>query len=360
MIIRLITIPLLLISTLFFYGCSNQTNSASAKTPQIPGKTFKVPFAPATESIEQIAEYVRNIHEDKNGHLWFGTNNMGVAHYDGEALSYYGYNSGLIGGQITGITEDLDRNLWFSTNEGVSIYDGKIDAYADKKFYYFSDPQLFKGNHVWSILADSKGIIWAGTSVGVMRYDGNKWARFPLPYAEEDKSDEFISKSTIWGISKDRKGNIWFGTNGNGAFKYNGKEFTQFTTQDGLTDNTVDNILEDSKGNMWFGTRFGGVSRYEGKTFTNYTEANSIGNNEACTIYEDQSGNIWFSSEGFGVYRYDGKSLTNFGTEQGLGVTAVQTIYQDSKGRLWVGGGGGLYQFDGDSFFNVSKDGPWD
>ena len=76
-------------------------------------------------------------------------------------------------------------------------------------------------------------------------------------------------------------------------------------------------------------------------------------------IYEDQLGDVWFSSEGFGVYRYDGTNFTNYGEAQGLGVPAVQTIFQDRQGRLWVGGGGGLYRLEGESFINVKKEGPW-
>jgi ligand-binding sensor domain-containing protein len=75
-------------------------------------------------------------------------------------------------------------------------------------------------------------------------------------------------------------------------------------------------------------------------------------------IYEDKKGDIWFSSEGFGVYRFDGKTFTNFGEKEGLGIKAVQTIYEDSKGRLWIGGGGGLYRFDGrNGFMNVTRGG---
>jgi hypothetical protein len=72
------------------------------------------------------------------------------------------------------------------------------------------------------------------------------------------------------------------------------------------------------------------------------------------------------SSEGYGVYRYtpaenetSGGSFTNFSKEQGLGVRAVQTIFEDKEGRFWVGGGGGLYRFNGKSFVNVKKYGPW-
>ena len=68
----------------------------------------------------------------------------------------------------------------------------------------------------------------------------------------------------VW---KDKDGNLWFGiTGGNGVFRYDGKVFTPFTTQDGLFNNHVGSILEDKNGNIWFGTE-GGVCRYDGKAF---------------------------------------------------------------------------------------------
>ncbi|MEM7533902.1 MAG: two-component regulator propeller domain-containing protein [Chloroflexota bacterium] len=182
---------------------------------------------------------------------------------------------------------------------------------------------------------------------------------YGLPYPEEI-AGEFITGGTSWSITEDRAGNMWFSTNGYGAFKYDGHSFTQFSEKDGLTDNSVDVVMEDSRGNMWFGTRFGGVSRYDGTSFTNYTSRDSIGNNEVCALYEDRKGNIWFSSEGFGVYCFNGESFTNYSLKQGLGVMAVQTIFEDKEGRFWVGGGGGLYRFDGKSFLNVTKNGPWE
>ena len=36
-----------------------------------------------------------------------------------------------------------------------------------------------------------------------------------------------------------------------------------------------------------------------------------------------------------------------YSQKQGLDVRAVQTIYEDNEGRFWVGGGGGLYRYDG-------------
>jgi len=283
---------------------------------------------------------------------------MVLGHYDGDRVSYYSIEDGFTGNQVTGIAEGLDKNIWFATDLGIVYFDWSIDSIGGKKFTNNTSHQHFEGERFWSIYSNSNGIIWAGSSSCIYKYDGIGWMSFDLPYPVEG-TGSFITKATTWSITEDRHGNMWFGTNGYGAFKFDGQSFTQYSEKDGLTDNSVDVIMEDSHGDIWFGTRFGGVSRYDGKTFTNYTANDSIGNDEVCDIYEDSYGDIWLSSEGYGVYRYDGKSFTNYSENEGLGILAVQTIYQDREGRIWVGGGGGLYRFLGGTFFNVTKEGPW-
>ena len=89
-----------------------------------------------------------------------------------------------------------------------------------------------------------------------------------------DKTLVHRSKDAAYGPSdivqcmvKDKDGNLWFGiTGGNGVFRYDGKVFTPFTTQDGLFNNHVGSILEDKNGNIRFGTE-GGVCRYDGQSF---------------------------------------------------------------------------------------------
>lgn len=354
---------------LFFVGF--MSSCGSQDTPSRSIETTNEIRIPFIEKI-QIAEYIRDIFQDKNGNLWFGTNGYGVAHYDGDSISYYSNTQGFNGQQITGITVDQKKNIWFATDQGIVKYDWSSTADGKKQFINYTDQAYFGGQRFWSICADSHNTIWAGSAIGIFRYDGVKWETFELPYPEE-VTGNFITKRTTWSISEDKAGTMWFSTNGYGAYAYDpiaeqaGRQaFSQYSEKDGLTDNSVDIIIEDSRENVWFGTRFGGISRYDGKSFTNYTARDRIGNNEVCIIYEDSKGNIWFSSEGYGVYQYNGESFTNYSQQQGLGVRAVQTIFEDDKGRLWVGGGGGLFRFDptadrasGQSFYNVTKDGPW-
>ncbi len=353
MYVNILKLNLLLCLIVFSASCDQQKKSTNLAYKE--NLSTKI-----TTTNPQIAQYIRHIFQDKNGHFWLGTNSYGVAYVDGDSLSYFSMEQGFSGYQITGISEDPEKNLWFATDQGVVKYDWSLTKKGKKQFTNYLKNEFFNGKGCWSIFADSKGIIWAGTGKGVFRFEYEQWTLFELPYAKDDRADNLLTEVTIWGIMEDAKGNIWFSTNGNGAIQYNGHSYIQYLKKDGLADDNVDPIIEDRQGNIWLGTRFGGLSKFDGHTFTNYSQQNHmIGNDEVCIVYEDSYGNIWFSSEGFGVYRYDGKSLTNFFKPQGLHVKAIQAIYEDRDGRLWVGGGGGLYRFDGAIFSNVTKNGPW-
>ena len=73
---------------------------------------------------------------------------------------------------------------------------------------------------------------------------------------------------------EDKQGNLWFGTHG-GVSMFNGKDFTSFTSQQGLVNNVVRAALQDRSGNLWFGTDEG-LSRYDGTTFVNFTTSQGL------------------------------------------------------------------------------------
>jgi ligand-binding sensor domain-containing protein len=89
------------------------------------------------------------------------------------------------------------------------------------------------------------------------------------------------------------------------------------------------------------------------------TRKGIVDGKEIWCIHEDHHGNIWFSGKRFGVYRYDSRSFTRFDEQEGFTSPGLMCILEDSSGRLWCGGVGGLFRYDGKSFFNVTKNGPW-
>ncbi|UII32326.1 hypothetical protein LVD17_00545 [Fulvivirga ulvae] len=341
-----------LILALVIFSCSEQSKNHLAEqndaAPKIVQANLQDDYSIArhlgwkpekTNKNLQVGEYVRKIFQDTKGHLWFGTNSQGVAHYDGDSLTYLSAEEGLSGMPITGIMEDKAGNMWFTTHRGVSMYDGA-------SFRNFTVKDGLADDETWSIFQDSKGMIWVGTARGLCRFNGEKFEVFSLPSS---------GMSWVWSIAEDRMGNLWFGTNGEGVYKYDGETVTNINKQNGLSDNSIVSILEDAKGNIWFSSMHGGVSRYDGGSFARFFE-NEIGSDEVWALYEDKAGNIWFSSEGFGVYRYDGANLANFGQKDGLNIKVVQAIFEDKAGQLWVGGAGGLYRLERKTFVNITRD----
>ena len=158
---------------------------------------------------------------------------------------------------------------------------------------------------------------------------------------------------------QDKAGNLWFSTGGEGAYRYDGKVFTNFTTKDGLSDNDVRAIIEDKAGNIVFGTK-SGICQYDGKRFTSYSAINTLGILPITCLLEDRDGNLWFGTMGKGIYRYDGKTLTNFLNKAGHAFNLgehhqlIMDILQDKNGNLWFSSwnGGGVWCYDGKAFKN--------
>lgn len=154
----------------------------------------------------------------------------------------------------------------------------------------------------------------------------------------------------------DKDGNLWFSIRGEGAYRYDGKSFTNFTNKDGLCNNDIGPIIQDKSGNILFGTKRG-ICKYDGKKFIHIPETDLL---SITCLFEDRDGNLWFGVFDRGVYRYDGTNLTNFlykyehtfyGDKH---EKFISDIIQDKNGNIWFSSwnGGGVWKYDGKNFKN--------
>jgi Two component regulator propeller len=186
-------------------------------------------------------------------------------------------------------------------------------------------------------------ILIAATWSGAFRYDGKSFTNFTSK----------LGSHRYWDILEDRRGNIWFASLDSGVYYYNGKTFQHFTTREGLANNGVMCIYEDKAGIIWFGTG-GGLTRYDGKSFRNFTTKEGLSNNDLTTIMEDKTGKLLFVTRGEPCF-YDGKTFTVLKNKDGKGFKNVWSLIEDKKGNIWFGDNDGLWRYDGSTVTKVSQ-----
>ena len=76
---------------------------------------------------------------------------------------------------------------------------------------------------------------------------GQQYEAYKINYGVNDG----LPSSECYEIIQDSKGYIWFGTD-RGVVKYNGYEFTTYTTKEGLNNNVVFYLKEGPDGKIWF------------------------------------------------------------------------------------------------------------
>lgn len=166
-----------------------------------------------------------------------------------------------------------------------------------------------------------------------------------------------ISSGAVMCALQDKDGDLWFRIDGEGAYRFDGTSFVNFTTTDGLCSDKVSAIIQDKDGRYLFGTDKG-ICVYDGKSFSDHPATKTLHDAGITCLLEDTDGNLWFGTKAHGVYRYDGTKLTNFlnGGTYNLGARSqlILDMLQDRKGNIWFSSwnGGGVWKFDGASFTN--------
>ena len=171
--------------------------------------------------------------------------------------------------------------------------------------------------------------------------------------------EDGLSNNGINSIVMDSLGFLWVGTSDGLCRYYSSKDSKVFKSEnagvDGLQANNIRSLLVDSKNNLWIGTRLGGLTWYNQKAnlWKTYRhdpkDPTSLSNDEVLSIIEDSKGRIWVGTErGLNVldpatHQFH-QFLPNENDEQALRSPAVLTIIEDDKGWIWAGTwAGGLH-----------------
>lgn len=194
----------------------------------------------------------------------------------------YTVNDGLPSNRIRAFLKDSKGNLYIGTSSGLVTYDGtKFNSVTDNKTHnsvYTLHSTMRDGwppeNTDHYLKADK---YWP------QFYQQNHYKEFTIRQYKSADRGYFIGTSgllsqDIFSLTEDNNGNIWIGTFTGGVTKYDGKNFTTYTTADGLPDNNVRKVWYSAKFDLLFIGTTSGCCVFNGKQFTSFVLYNHYEN----------------------------------------------------------------------------------
>lgn len=322
------------------------------------------------------------IYQDRDGQIWFGTFENGLARYDGETMRAYTLSQGLPNLSIRSIFEDRLGNIWAGTEGGLARIsrDGAIRA--------FTVQHGLPANSVNQVAQDSSGRLWITTNAGLCLWQGNDPSLASSDNAAQPAPAYFTSYSpegsaaaaTIRAIAVGPDNLLWLGTEDGllqfretrfivppeavrlqgkviravllahdqtlwigttvGLFCLREGRLSSFKMSDDPAGEDVFSLAQDQKKNIWIGAR-SGLHKYDGSTFSSYDTRHGLPNSYIRSLFVDYENNLWLGTWGGGAAKVYGWTISNFNRSSGLPSDAVFSFMQDRAGRIWIGTNGG-------------------
>ena len=203
-----------------------------------------------------------SLYRDKQGHYWIGSS-KGLYSYN-PLTGAYKKEVDFDSDYINVMTDDGKGRLYFSTySKGFCMYDLRTKELRNFNMRQTNEEKgRLHNNWVMSMMIDSRGKLWVGTSSNLCCYDPDNDTFRPYGWEVllEGKSVTALYERPRVGASAgmDERHRIVVGTD-TGLFLYDSQkgDFVAFPGAEPLADKVVCGIMQDSFGDLWCSTSMG-------------------------------------------------------------------------------------------------------
>lgn len=291
---------------------------------------------------------IYDIYVDDDQRIWMANYPIGITVRNNKYSDYewikhsVGNRQSLINDQVNAIIEDSEGDLWYATNNGISLYNERTGQW--QSFLSVFNENHKNQNHTFISLCEvSPGIIWAGGySSGIYQIDKKKGTvSFFTPAlfgGTNIRPDKYIRS-----IVKDSEGYIWSGGYYNlKKIDFIHKKINFISGLDGITE-----IKEKDREYMWIGTT-NGLYLLEKATGKHQYITMPVESSYICSLYQAPGGLLYIGTNNSGLLIYDPvqKSFEHYHKDNcALISNNIYTILSDGKDDILLSTEHGLSGF---------------
>jgi ligand-binding sensor domain-containing protein/signal transduction histidine kinase len=293
----------------------------------------------ATAQTSALAGYTRHTWQASDGlpeptvqafaqtpdrYLWIGTSGA-LLRFDGVHFTVFDRQNTPAIHQNSVFCLLVARNgdLW------IGMEGGGLARYAKGQFTSWTTREGLSDDFVRALAEDAQGRIWVGTDNGLLRFNGDHFARVD--------GANGIPSLAVHAIYADHEGNLWVG--GSRLIRINGGGVTEFTMSGEASQNRVKSIIETADGAIWVGTVSGlnrlavGQKRFE-------RVSGIVGT--VRVLRQTSDGVLWIGTIGQGAWQYRDGKLTQITAPASLPSNTVLNFFEDGERNFWIGTQSGM------------------
>jgi signal transduction histidine kinase len=184
------------------------------------------------------APVVTSLHEDSEGTLWAATSD-GVARFENGHFVAIAESSGAGLRGVQSMATDLSGALWLCDTQGLFKWEhSQLTRIVEAK----------REGRPYVVYADSLGRVWVGFWIGgIVMFDHGQVTSFGR--------DAGLPDGTVNIVYEDSRGIIWAGTS-KGLLRFEGGRFVPLA-RNGFLEEAVVSMIEDDRHNLWVGLASG-------------------------------------------------------------------------------------------------------
>ncbi len=274
---------------------------------------------------DRIPGTIISLAQTRDGSLWMGTQDDGLYRSDN---GHYSLISPFTDTAIVSLLPAEGGSILIGTDDGLLRWnDGVLTSLSTR---------WTKGTlQVLSMMRDSDGDVWVGTTHGLWRLENYDEAIQVRTISNPD--------GPVRALYQDHDGGIWLGI-ARGIERFHEGLFRTFSTAEGVPSDNNGPVYVDNVGRTWFAPISGGLDWLQDGTLHHL--ANTDLDGDVIYSIDGRKGEIWLGRQtgGLTLLKESSKSLKtpsfsihNYTTTQGLAQNSIFSVRCNPDGSVWAG-----------------------